>query len=577
MFKQGGRQFMKLTGAQLVCESLIKEGVDTIFGLPGGAILPLYQTLPEYSELRHILVRHEQGAAHAADGYARVTGKAGVAWATSGPGATNLITGIATAQMDSVPMVVITGQVSRASIGSDAFQETDTTGISLPVTKHNYLVMDAADIPRIIKEAFHLATTGRPSPVLVDIPKDVFTEEVEYPDGFLYPESINLPGYKPSLSGNTAQIKRAAKLINQSKKPVILAGHGIIFSGAYKELKNLAEKAQIPVITTLLGISSFPEDHVLSVGMPGMHGVAYASLAIEDADLLIALGMRFDDRITGKPSEFAKTSRKIHVDIDPSEIGKNVPVDVPVVGDVKNVLDKMIEYVESNTHVEWIQHIEKLKSDHPSLQIRDTDKLLPQYIIHELSEATKGKAIMVTGVGQHQMWAAQHYMYTEPRSWITSGGSGAMGYEVPGAMGAQVGNPTRIVWSIAGDGGFQMTMSELATLVENNIPVKFAIINNNVLGMVRQWQEFFYNKSYVATTYTHNPDFVKLAEAFGMLGIRVTSKNQVKSSIEEAMAYDGPALIDFVVEEEENVYPMIPAGQTIENLIEEPANEEITT
>ena len=577
MFNQGGRQFMKLTGAQLVCESLIKEGVDTIFGLPGGAILPLYQTLPEYSELRHILVRHEQGAAHAADGYARVTGKAGVAWATSGPGATNLITGIATAQMDSVPMVVITGQVSRASIGSDAFQETDTTGISLPVTKHNYLVMDAADIPRIIKEAFHLATTGRPSPVLVDIPKDVFTEEVEYPDGFLYPESINLPGYKPSLSGNTAQIKRAAKLINQSKKPVILAGHGIIFSGAYKELKDLAEKAQIPVITTLLGISSFPEDHVLSVGMPGMHGVAYASLAIEDADLLIALGMRFDDRITGKPSEFAKTSRKIHVDIDPSEIGKNVPVDVPVVGDVKNVLDKMIEYVESNTHVEWIQHIEKLKSDHPSLQIRDTDKLLPQYIIHELSEATKGKAIMVTGVGQHQMWAAQHYMYTEPRSWITSGGSGAMGYEVPGAMGAQVGNPTRVVWSIAGDGGFQMTMSELATLVENNIPVKFAIINNNVLGMVRQWQEFFYNKSYVATTYTHNPDFVKLAEAFGMLGIRVTSKNQVKSSIEEAMAYDGPALIDFVVEEEENVYPMIPAGQTIENLIEEPANEEITT
>ena len=577
MFNQGGRQFMKLTGAQLVCESLIKEGVDTIFGLPGGAILPLYQTLPEYSELRHILVRHEQGAAHAADGYARVTGKAGVAWATSGPGATNLITGIATAQMDSVPMVVITGQVSRASIGSDAFQETDTTGISLPVTKHNYLVMDAADIPRIIKEAFHLATTGRPSPVLVDIPKDVFTEEVEYPDGFLYPESIDLPGYKPSLSGNTAQIKRAAKLINQSKKPVILAGHGIIFSGAYKELKDLAEKAQIPVITTLLGISSFPEDHVLSVGMPGMHGVAYASLAIEDADLLIALGMRFDDRITGKPSEFAKTSRKIHVDIDPSEIGKNVPVDVPVVGDVKNVLDKMIEYVESNTHVEWIQHIEKLKSDHPSLKIRDTDKLLPQYIIHELSEATKGKAIMVTGVGQHQMWAAQHYMYTEPRSWVTSGGSGAMGYEVPGAMGAQVGNPTRIVWSIAGDGGFQMTMSELATLVENNIPVKFAIINNNVLGMVRQWQEFFYNKSYVATTYTHNPDFVKLAEAFGMLGIRVTSKNQVKSSIEEAMAYDGPALIDFVVEEEENVYPMIPAGQTIENLIEEPANEEITT
>ena len=568
---------MKLTGAQLVCESLIKEGVDTIFGLPGGAILPLYQTLPEYTQLKHILVRHEQGAAHAADGYARVTGKAGVAWATSGPGATNLITGIATAQMDSVPMVVITGQVSRASIGSDAFQETDTTGISLPVTKHNYLVMDAADIPMIIKEAFHIATTGRPSPVLVDIPKDVFTEEVEYPDGLIYPESLNLPGYKPSVAGNIGQIKKAAKLINKSAKPVILAGHGIIFSGAYNELKTLAEKAQIPVITTLLGISSFPEDHVLSVGMPGMHGVAYASLAIEKADLLIALGMRFDDRITGKPSEFAKASRKIHVDIDPSEIGKNVPVDVPIVGDIKNVLEKLNQYVESNTHVEWIQNIEQLKSAHPSLEIRETDKLLPQYIIRELSEATKGKAIMVTGVGQHQMWAAQHYTYTEPRSWITSGGSGAMGYEVPGAMGAQVGNPDRVVWSIAGDGGFQMTMSELATLVENKIPVKFAIINNNVLGMVRQWQEFFYDKSYVATTYTNNPDFVKLAEAFGMLGIRVTSKNQVRSSIEKAMEHDGPALIDFVVEEEENVYPMIPAGQTIENLIEEPANEEIKT
>ncbi|MBK50317.1 MAG: biosynthetic-type acetolactate synthase large subunit [SAR202 cluster bacterium] len=568
---------MKLTGAQLVCESLMKEGVDTIFGLPGGAILPLYQTLPEYTQLKHILVRHEQGAAHAADGYARVTGKAGVAWATSGPGATNLITGIATAQMDSVPMVVITGQVSRASIGSDAFQETDTTGISLPVTKHNYLVMDAADIPMIIKEAFHIATTGRPSPVLVDIPKDVFTEEVEYPDGLIYPESLNLPGYKPSVAGNIGQIKKAAKLINKSAKPVILAGHGIIFSGAYNELKTLAEKAQIPVITTLLGISSFPEDHVLSVGMPGMHGVAYASLAIEKADLLIALGMRFDDRITGKPSEFAKASRKIHVDIDPSEIGKNVPVDVPIVGDIKNVLEKLNQYVESNTHVEWIQNIEQLKSDHPSLEIRETDKLLPQYIIRELSEATKGKAIMVTGVGQHQMWAAQHYTYTEPRSWITSGGSGAMGYEVPGAMGAQVGNPDRVVWSIAGDGGFQMTMSELATLVENKIPVKFAIINNNVLGMVRQWQEFFYDKSYVATTYTNNPDFVKLAEAFGMLGIRVTSKNQVRSSIEKAMEHDGPALIDFVVEEEENVYPMIPAGQTIENLIEEPANEEIKT
>ena len=562
---------MKLTGGQIVCESLIKEGVDVLFGLPGGAILPLYQTLPEYPQLRHILVRHEQGAAHAADGYARVTGRPGVAWATSGPGATNLITGIATAQMDSVPMVIITGQVSRAAIGSDAFQETDTTGITLPIPKHNYLVMHASEIAQAIKEAFHIASTGRPGPVLVDIPKDVFEEEAE----FEYPETVDLPGYKPTVEGHSAQIKRAAKLIDQSKRPVILAGHGVIFSGAFDELKELAEKAQIPVITTLLGISSFPDDHVLCVGMPGMHGMAYASLAIEEADLLIALGMRFDDRITGRASAFALGARKIHVDIDPSEIGKNVKVDVPIVGDIKRVLLKLNKYVEPATHLDWVQHIEQLKKDHPSMNIRDTDKLLPQFIIRELSNATNGDSIIVTGVGQHQMWAAQHYMFKEPRSFVTSGGSGAMGYEVPGAMGAQVGRPDKVVWSIAGDGGFQMTMAELATLVENKIPVKFAIMNNGFLGMVRQWQELFYDRSYVATNYTANPDFVKLADAFGMLGLRVTDKTQVRSAIEKAMEYDGPALIDFVVEEEENVYPMIPAGQTIHELIEEPAPEKV--
>ena len=560
---------MRLTGGQIVCESLIREGVDVLFGLPGGAILPLYQTLPEYPQLRHILVRHEQGAAHAADGYARVTGRPGVAWATSGPGATNLITGIATAQMDSVPMVIITGQVSRAAIGSDAFQETDTTGITLPVTKHNYLVMHASEVATAIKEAFHIASTGRPGPVLVDIPKDVFQEETE----FEYPDTVDLAGYKPRLEGHVAQIKKAAKLIAEAKRPVILAGHGVIFSGAYDELRELAEKAQVPVITTLLGISSFPDDHVLCVGMPGMHGMAYASLAIEEADLLIALGMRFDDRITGKTSAFALGSKKIHVDIDPSEIGKNVKVDVPIVGDLKHVLQKMNRYVEPATHLEWIQRIEELKKDHPSMNIRETDKLLPQFIIRELSNATNGEAIVVTGVGQHQMWAAQHYMFNEPRSFVTSGGSGAMGYEVPGAMGAQVGRPDKTVWSVAGDGGFQMTMAELATLVENRIPVKFAIMNNGYLGMVRQWQEFFYDRSYVATNYTNNPDFVKLADAFGMLGIRVTDKTQVRTAIERAMEYDGPALIDFVVEEEENVYPMIPAGQTIQELIEEPAPE----
>ena len=558
-------------GSQMVCESLIQEGVEVVFGLPGGAILPLYQTLPEYPQLRHILVRHEQGGAHAADGYARVTGKPGVCWATSGPGATNLITGIATAQMDSVPMVVITGQVARASLGSDAFQETDTTGITLPITKHNYLVMDAADIPRVIKEAFHIASTGRPGPVLIDIPKDVLTDEAE----FVYPETVDLPGYKPNMEGHPAQIKRAARLIAQSNRPVILAGHGIKFSNAFDELKELAEKAQVPVITTLLGISSFPDDHVLCVGMPGMHGMAYASLALEEADLIIALGMRFDDRITGKPSAFAINSRKIHVDIDPSEIGKNIKVDVPIVGDLKRVLTKLNKQIEPATHVEWLQRVDDLKRDHPSMSIRDTDKLIPQYIINQISAATDGKAIVVTGVGQHQMWAAQHYTFTEPRSLVTSGGAGAMGYEVPGAMGAQVGEPDKVVWSVAGDGGFQMTMAELATLVENDIPVKFAIINNGFLGMVRQWQEFFYSKSYVATHYTHNPDFVKLADAFGMLGIRVTEKSQVRSAIEQAMEYDGPALIDFVVEEEENVFPMIPSGQTIHEMIEEPVAKEV--
>ena len=562
---------MKLTGSQMVCESLIREGVDVIFGLPGGAILPLYQTLPEYPKLRHILVRHEQGAAHAADGYARVTGKAGVAWATSGPGATNLVTGIATAQMDSIPMVVITGQVTRAAIGSDAFQETDTTGITLPITKHNYLVMESKDIPRIIKEAFHIATTGRPGPVLIDLPKDVLQEI----DDFEYPEEIDIPGYKPNLQGHPAQIKRASQVISKSKRPVILAGHGVIFSGAFSEVRALAEKAQIPVITTLLGISSFPDDHVLCVGMPGMHGMAYASKAIEEADLLVALGMRFDDRITGKTSAFALNSKKIHIDIDPSEIGKNIPVDVPIVGDLKQVLMKLNDLVEPATHLDWIQRIEDLKKSHPSMTIRETDKLLPQFIINQLSKATDGKAVVVSGVGQHQMWAAQHYVFKDPQTWVSSGGSGAMGYEVPGAMGAKVGAPNKTVWSIAGDGGFQMTMAELATMVENKINVKFAIINNSVLGRVRQWQEFFYEKSYVATQYTRNPDFVKLAEAFGMLGIRVTDKSQVMPAIQQAMDYDGPALIDFVVEEEENVYPMIPAGQTIKELIEEPIHEEI--
>ena len=564
---------MRRNGGQIVCEALLREGVDVIFGLPGGAILPLYQILPEYPELRHILVRHEQGSAHAADGYARVTGRPGVAWATSGPGATNLVTGIATAQMDSVPMVVITGQVGRAAIGSDAFQETDITGITLPITKHNYLVMHASEIAGVIKEAFHISSTGRPGPVLVDIPKDVFTEEVDVE----WPEEIDLPGYKPTLQGHSGMIRRAAKLIETAERPVILAGHGVILSQAFDELRELAEKAQIPVIPTLLGISSFPDDHVLCVGMPGMHGMAYASLAIEEADLLIALGMRFDDRITGDTSSFATGSKKIHVDVDPSEIGKNIPVDVPIVGDVKRVLVDLNKRVQPSTRMDWLNRIEDLKREHPSMLVRDTDKLIPQYVIKEISEATNGEAIIVTGVGQHQMWAAQHYSFNEPRSLVSSGGAGAMGYEVPGAMGAQVGRPDKVVWSVAGDGGFQMTMCEIATMVENGIPVKIAILNNNFLGMVRQWQEIFYERSYVATGYTGNPDFVKLAEAFGAFGARVTDKSQVRSTIMDAMAFDGPAIVDFVVEQEENVYPMIPAGTSVREMIEEPRPQEART
>ena len=560
-------------GSQIVCESLLREGCDVVFGIPGGAILPLYQALPEYPELRHILTRHEQGASLAADGYARVTGRPGVAFATSGPGATNLVTGIASAQMDSVPLVIVTGQVNSWTIGSDAFQETDITGITLPVTKHNRLVMDASEISSAIKEAFYIANSGRPGPVLVDIPRNIFVQEVEYEE----PGELNLPGYNPNLAGHSGQIKKAADLINKSEKPVIIAGHGVIISKAYDELKELAEKAQIPVITTLLGISCFPEDHVLWSGWPGMHGMAHSSLAIEEADLIIALGMRFDDRITGNPSKFSTNSKKIHVDVDPSEIGKNISVDVPIVGDVKEVLGRLNPQVVSGTHTDWLKRIEALKEDHPSLDIPETSKLLARQVIKDLSDETRGNATIVTGVGQHQMWAAQHYRFKNPSTFLTSGGSGTMGYEVPAAMGAQVGNPESTVWSIAGDGGFQMTLCELATIAENRLPIKFAILNNNFLGMVRQWQEIFFDGSYVSTSYTGNPDFVRLAESYGIKGIRVTDKSQVKSAIAEAMEHDGPVVVDFIVEQEENVYPMIPSGMTVYDMIEEPVSEKVTT
>jgi acetolactate synthase-1/2/3 large subunit len=559
---------MKMTGAQMVCESLIREGVEVIFGFPGGTVLPLYDTLPQYPRLRHILVRHEQGAAHAADGYARATGKVGVCLATSGPGAANLVTGIANAHLDSSPIVAITGQVARPFIGKDAFQEIDITGITQPITKHNYLVLDAALLPRIFKEAFYLAKSGRPGPVLIDIPRDVFMDQAE----FNYPSKVDLPGYKLTLQGHPAQIKKAAKLINEAQRPLIIAGRGIIISGAYAELKELVEKAQVPVVTTLLGISCFPESHVLSYGMLGMHGMAYANFAVSAADLIIAIGMRFDDRATAKVSAFAPHAKIIHIDIDPAEIGKNVRVDVPIVGDAKAVLQELNKLIISTEHVDWIRQLDDWRREHPSTNIRDTDQLLPQYVIRKIYEVTRGEAIIVTGVGQNQMWAAQHYWYNKPNSLISSGGLGTMGFELPAAMGAKVGCPDETVWCIAGDGGFQMTIQELATIVQEKVAVKIAIMNNGYLGMVRQWQELFYKKRYVATPLS-GPDFVKIAEAYGFPGLRVKHKEEVVPAIEKAMEEPGPFLIDFVIEPEENVYPMVPPGAALAEVIEEPRKE----
>ncbi|TET16176.1 MAG: biosynthetic-type acetolactate synthase large subunit, partial [Dehalococcoidia bacterium] len=465
---------MKLNGAQILCESLVKEGVEVIFGFPGGALLPLYDVLPQYSQLRHILVRHEQGAAHAADGYARATGKVGVCLATSGPGACNLVTGIANAHLDSSPVVAITGQVARPFIGKDAFQEIDITGITVPITKHNYLVLGADAIATMVKEAFHIARSGRPGPVLLDIPRDVFIEEAT----FHYPEKVDLPGYKPTVHGHAAQIKKAAKLINESKRPVILAGRGVIISGAYGELKELAEKAQIPVITTLLGISCFPEDHILSMGMLGMHGMAYANMAVDATDLIIAIGMRFDDRATGKVSGFAPHAQVIHIDVDPAEIGKNVRVTVPIVGEVKNVLHALNKQLDAQTHVDWMQQLEEWHREHPLVVSHESEKPLPQYVVSKICEVTKGDATIVTGVGQNQMWAAQHFCYRKPNSLISSGGLGTMGFELPAAIGVKVGRPEETVWAIAGDGGFQMTIQELGTAVQDKIAVKIAILNN---------------------------------------------------------------------------------------------------
>ncbi len=562
---------MKMTGAQILCESMVKEGVEVIFGFPGGVVLPLYDTFPQYPTLRHILVRHEQGAAHAADGYARATGKVGVCLATSGPGATNLVTGIANAHLDSSPIIAITGQVARPFIGKDAFQETDITGITLPITKHNYLVLDVGSMANIVKEAFYLARTGRPGPVLIDVPRDVFVDQAE----FHYPDRVDLPGYKPTLQGHPAQIKKAAKVINEAQRPLIIAGRGVIISGAYAELRQLAEAAQIPVVTTLLGIGCFPESHVLSYGMLGMHGMAYANMAVGAADVIIAMGMRFDDRVTAKVSAFAPQAKIVHIDIDPAEIGKNVRVDVPIVGDVKVVLKALNKLIASAERVDWVRQVDGWRREHPSTAIRDTEDLLPQYVISQIYEVTQGEAIIVTGVGQNQMWSAQHYWFNRPNGLISSGGLGTMGFELPAALGAKVGCPDETVWCVAGDGGFQMTIQELATIAQEKAAVKIAILNNGYLGMVRQWQELFYGKRYVATPLAC-PDFVKIGEAYCIPALRVTRKQEVVPAIERAMKEEGPFIIDFVVEPEENVYPMVPPGAALGEIIEAPQKEVVT-
>ena len=560
---------MKMTGGQILLDGLVKEGVDTVFGILGGAILPLYDTLPQFPQIHHVLVRHEQCAAHAAEGYARAAGKVGVCFATSGPGATNLVTGIANAYLDSSPIVAITGQVARRFIGKDAFQEVDITGITLPITKHNYLVRDASSLAKTVKEAFYIARTGRPGPVLIDVPKDVFTEETE----FRAPGKVEISSYKLTLKGHPAQIQKAAALINSARKPLIIAGRGVIVSGAFAELKELAEKGQIPVVTTLLGLGCFPESRVLSYRWLGMHGMAYANLAVNNADVIVAIGMRFDDRATAEVNTFAPNARIIHIDIDPAEIGKNVSVDVPIVGDVKAVLAPLNKLIQPAEHGEWLQQLDKWRREHPSTDIRDAASILPQYVIHQIYEATKGEAIVVTGVGQHQMWAAQHYLYNTPNSLISSGGLGTMGFGLPASVGVKMGRPDAQVWCIDGDGSFQMTLHELGTIVQEKLAIKIAILNNGFLGLPRQWQELLYENRLIASP-LYGPDFVKIADAYGISGAKVRRKEEVIPAIEKAMAHDGPFLIDFGIEPEENVYPFVPPGASLEEFLEIPKKEE---
>ncbi len=557
---------MKLKGSEIICESLLREGVEILFGHPGGAILPFYDALWAYPQLRHILVRHEQSAAHAADGYARMTGKPGVCVATSGPGATNLITGIMSAKADSIPIVAITGQVARAAIGTEAFQECDICSIASVCTKRTYLVLSAADLARTIHEAFQVAQEGRPGPVLIDVPRDVQLElaEFEYPDPVVRPEVV--------LPADTLEnVRKAAELMNKAERPVIIAGHGIVNSRAFDELLALANASGIPVINTLLGLSGFPRNHPQSMGMLGMHGMYWCNMIVDQADVVIGLGMRFDDRVTGRVSGFAPHARIIHLDIEPSQVGRIVPVEVPLVGDARPILQALVPLVRNVDRAGWMSTVNDLREQHPSLAIPQSDALMPQQVLAALNDVIQqdDDAVVVTGVGQHQMWAAQYLFLNQPNSFVTSGGLGAMGFEIPAALGAQTGRPNSTVWSVAGDGGFQMTLQELITAVEEKLPIKIALFNNGYLGMVRQWQEMFFD-GHIKDVPMPGPDYVKLAGAYGIPALRVDTQEDVAAALAEAQAYDGPFLIEFVVERDTNVYPMIPPGGSLADTLEDP-------
>ncbi len=561
---------MRKKGADIFWECVVKEGVEVVFGYPGGAIMPIYDSMLDFP-IHHVLTRHEQGAAFAADGYARSTGKVGMAIATSGPGATNLITGIATAMMDSVPIVFVTGQVPSYLIGGDAFQETDVTGISLPVTKHNYLVTKPEEIAQTVREAFHIARSGRPGPVLIDFCKDAQINECDYE----YPEDIAFLGYHPPLRAPSAQMKEAAELINQAKRPIILAGHGIQLSGASQEVFDFAEKTQTPVAMTLLGLGSFPSSHPYSLGMMGMHGEAFCNNAIQNADLILAFGMRFDDRVTGTLDTYAPKAKKIHFEIDPSEIGKNVTVDIALVGDLRNMLVDLEPLIEPKEHEEWLDEIGEWRSETEERDIASwpkDNKLYAAHVIKEFWKSTKGDEIVTTGVGQHQMWTAQYYQFDKPGKLITSGGAGTMGFGLPSALGAWFGNKDKEVWTIEGDGSFQMSLNEMATAVQENANVKILVINNNFFGMVRQWQEFFFDKRYAATPMT-TPDFVKVGEAYGVPSRLVTDVQDIDAAIQFAKDTPGPVLIEFQVEKEEAVFPMVAAGASLNDMIRRPIQD----